>query len=173
MPSNSTALSRLLIEERPSLLRLARRIVGSLPAAEDVTQAVWLRIQQVEDEPPIADRRGYLYRLVHNLAADERRSSVRRARLFDEGELPQEIPSLEPSAEAVVLDRDTMARMTAVIEELPPRCREVFVLRKIDGLSPAEISARLGITPNMVAKHVRIALQHCLDRLAGFEAGQD
>lgn len=172
MPTNSIALSRLLIEERPSLLRLARRIVGSTPVAEDVTQGVWLKIQRIEDDPPIADARGFLYRLVLNLAADQRRAAVRRARLFDEGELPKEIPSREPSAEAVVINRDLMARMTAAIQELPPRCREVFVLRKIDGLSPAEISRRLGITPNMVAKHVRIALQHCLDRLEADDIGQ-
>ena len=170
MPTNSFALSRLLIAERPSLLRLARRIVGNTPAAEDVTQTVWLRIQRVADEPAIADKRGFLYRLVLNLAADQRRAAVRQARLFETGAVPQDVASQEPTAEAVILGRDQMARMVAAIEELPPRCREVFVMRKIDGLSPSEISRRLGITPNMVAKHVRIALQHCLARLEDEDA---
>jgi len=38
MPTNAPALTRLLVRERPSLLRLAQRIVGSAPAAEDVEQ---------------------------------------------------------------------------------------------------------------------------------------
>ncbi len=165
MSSNATALSRLLIAERATLIRRLVRILGSEPAAEDVTQAVWLRIQRVQDDPPINDKRGFLYRLVLNLAADHRRASTRYARLFDSGELPNDVAAPEPSAEAEVIGRETMARMAAAIEELSPRCREVFVMRKIDGLSPSEIADRLGITTNMVAKHVRIALQHCLARL--------
>lgn len=165
MTTNSVALTRLLLEERPSLLRLARRIVGSGVLAEDVTQAVWLRIQRVQDHPPITDKRGFLYRLVLNLASDQRRASRRHDRLFDSGALPEDVASPAPDAEAIVISRDLMAHMAAAIEELPPRCREVFVMRKIDGLSPAEIAERLGITTNMVAKHVRIALQHCLQRL--------
>lgn len=165
MPTNAVALTRLLLDERPSLLRLARRIVGSTTVAEDVTQAAWLRIQRVEDDPPITDKRGFLYRLVLNLAADQRRAALRHDRLFDGGDLPEEVASSDPDAEAILVNRDLLVHMAAAIEELPPRCREVFVMRKIDGLSPADIAAKLGITTNMVAKHVRTALQHCLKRL--------
>lgn len=78
MPTNAAALTRLLLRERPSLLRLAQRIVGTAPAAEDVTQSLWLRIQRVEDDPPIANKRAYLYRLATNLAVDHARSDQRR-----------------------------------------------------------------------------------------------
>lgn len=165
MSTNAVALSRVLIAERPSLIRLARRIVGSEPAAEDIAQAAWLRIQRVEDDPPISDKRGFLYRLVLNLAADQRRAARRRDKLLDSDGLPDDVPSLEPSAEAVMVNRDLLARMRVAIEGLPPRCRQVFVMRNIDGMTPAQIAEALGITTNMVAKHVCIALQHCLDKL--------
>ncbi|WP_434405225.1 RNA polymerase sigma factor [Sphingobium sp. DN12] len=165
MPTNAVALSRVLIAERSSLIRLARRIVGSGTVAEDIAQTAWLRIQRVEDEPPITDKRGFLYRMVLNLASDQRRSALRASRLFDSGDLPEDVASSEPDAEAVAINRDLLGRMAQAVEELPPRCREVFVMRKIDGLTPAEIADRLGISTNMVAKHVRIALQHCLERL--------
>ncbi len=165
MSSNAVDLTRVLIAERPSLIRLARRIVGSEPAAEDIAQAAWLRIQRVEDDPPIIDKRGFLYRLVLNLASDQRRAALRSSRLFDHGELPEHVASADPGPEAIVINRDMLVHMAAAVEELSPRCREVFVMRKIDGLAPAEIADRLGISTNMVAKHVRIALQHCLARL--------
>lgn len=165
MSRNAAALSRVLIAERPSLIRLARGIVGNRHAAEDIAQAAWLRIQRVEDHPPITDKRGFLYRLILNLATDQRRAALRQDRLFEAGDLPEDVACLAPDAETILINRDLLARMGKVIEELPPRCREVFVMRKIDGLSPAEIATRLGITTNMVAKHVRIALLHCLDHL--------
>ncbi|WP_367349937.1 RNA polymerase sigma factor [Sphingobium yanoikuyae] len=45
------------------------------------------------------------------------------------------------------------------------RCRQVFTLRRIDGLPADEVAEKLGITLNAVAKHVRIAVRHCHARL--------
>ena len=53
MPTNAVVLTRLLLAERASLLRLAQRILGNAPAAEDVTQSLWFRVQRIEDDPPI------------------------------------------------------------------------------------------------------------------------
>ena len=83
MPTNAVALSRLLLAERPSLLLLAQRIVGSLPAAEDVTQSLWFRVQRIEDDPPILNKRAYLFRLASNLATDRRRAEARYGELID------------------------------------------------------------------------------------------
>lgn len=164
MPTNAIALTRLLLTERPSLLRLAQRIVG-LPAAEDVTQSLWLRVQRVEDDPPILNNRAYLYRLAGNLATDYARWTRRHDQLFEAADPPTDAPSDEPSAESRVIDRERLARLEAVLEELPLRCRQVFVLRRIDGLPAHEVAARLGITVNAVAKHVRIAVRHCHARM--------
>ncbi len=59
MSNNAHALTRLLLAERPSLLRLAQRIVGDPAGAEDVTQSLWLRIQRIGDDPPIVQKRAY------------------------------------------------------------------------------------------------------------------
>lgn len=165
MQSNAVALSRLLLVERSSLLRLARRIVGSAPAAEDVTQALWLRVQRVEDDPPIINKRAYLFRLAANLANDQARADHRHRALFEAGELPSDVSDGHPSAETRMMDRERVERFEAALEELPLRCRQVFTLRRIDGLSAQEVADRLGITLNTVAKHVRIAVRHCHERM--------
>lgn len=165
MPTNATALTRLLLTERLSLLRLAQRIVGTAPAAEDVTQSLWLRVQRVEDDPPILNKRAYLYRLATNLATDHARAAYRQSELFESSEPPVDVASEAPSAEQRMLDRERMRRFDKALEELPLRCRQVFVLRRIDGLSASEVAARLGITVNAVAKHVRIAVRHCHARM--------
>ncbi|MEE4452221.1 RNA polymerase sigma factor [Novosphingobium resinovorum] len=165
MRTNAAALTQMLLNERGALVRLAQRIVGSAPAAEDVAQSLWFRVQRIEDEPPILDKRAFLYRLVTNLATDHVRAATRHGRIFESGELPTEVKADLPSAETRMVDKERLRRLEAALEELPLRCRQVFTLRRIDGLPVQEVAERLGITPNAVAKHVRIAVRHCHARL--------
>lgn len=165
MPSNSVALSRLLVRERPSLLRLAQRIVGSAPAAEDVTQSLWFRVQRIEDDPPILNKRAYLYRLALNLATDQARSNQRFSALFDTGELPESIADDQPSAERAMLDRENLDVMMAALNELPPRVREIFMLRKFEDMPVSEIVERFGLSRSSISKMMQTALLHCDARL--------
>ncbi|BGE84578.1 hypothetical protein Ms3S1_10140 [Methylosinus sp. 3S-1] len=66
-------------------------------------------------------------------------------------------PSLSPEAR---LDaEETLARFRAALDALPPRCRQVFVMRRFENLHQEEIARRLGISRNMVEKHLRTAFR--------------
>ncbi len=160
MLTNALALSRLLVAERPSLVRWLARMVGET-AAEDVAQSLYLRVQRVADHPPIVNKRSFLFRLARNLAIDHIRAETRRERLFEGDMDARDIPSAEPSAETHLIDRERIRRMTAAVEHLPFRCRQVFILIKFEELSVAETARRLSISQDMVRKHVRHALLVC------------
>jgi len=160
MSTNAVALSRLLATERPSLVRWVARIVGE-PAAEDVAQNLYLRVQRIEDDPPIVNKRSFLFRLARNLAVDHARAERRHRTLFQTDAETGHIASDEPSAETRLLDREKVRRLAAAVEGMPLRCRQVFVLIKLDDLSVPETAVRLGISQDMVRKHVRHALQIC------------
>ena len=161
MPINSFALSRLLIAERPSLLRRLVSIVGNEAAAEDVAQTLWLRIQKVEDEPPIVNKRSFLFRLASNLAIDHLRAERRKDALFTGDDAAATVPAPEPDAEKRLLDMEKLRLLDAAVATLPLRCRQVFVLIKIDELSVPEAARQLGISEDMVRKHIRHALTLC------------
>lgn len=165
MPTNSLALSRLVVDERRSLVRVAQRIVGSLATAEDVAQSLWLKVQTIADDPPILNKRAFLYRLTANVARDRRRADDVYFRTFVGGELPEDVSADIASAEEILLGCEDLALLMRAIDELPPRCREVFLLRKIEELSITQISVRLGIGRSMIARHMRIALRHCLAKV--------
>lgn len=169
MPSNANVLSRLLIAERSSLVRRIRRIVGSVSLAEDIAQSLWLKVQRVGDDPPIANKRAYLYRLASNLAIDQTRSLRSQAALFAGPEGAEAVASGAPSAEKALLDAEALACAMEALGELSPRCQEVMRLRRLENLSAAEIAVRLGISRQMVWRYLTEAMNHISDRLAQAE----
>ena len=52
-----------------------------------------------------------------------------------------------------------------MIEALPPRCREAFVLNRFEGLSHQEVAERMGISVRTVEMQLRIAMAACWDCL--------
>lgn len=165
MSNNASALSRLLLLERSSLLRLSERILRDRPKAEDVTQSLWLRVQRIGDDPPITNKRAYLFRLATNLAMDRAKAERRHNDLFREETLAENIADENPLADKMLLDREALAVVQSAVEQLSPRCREVLHMRRIQGLSASEIAARLGISRQMVTRYIAQAMAHCLDRL--------
>lgn len=156
MPTNSTALSRLLLAERTSLLRRVQRMVGR-DGAEDVVQKLWLKIQAVRDDPPIENPRAYLNRLAHNVAVDHVQGDRRRQDVHAEAMalLHHGVDGI--SGERIVLARDELARVEGVIAALPAATREMFLLSRMEGMPQREIAARVGVSRPTVEKHLRRA----------------
>lgn len=159
MPTNATALTRLLLTERLSLLRLAQRIVGTAPAAEDVTQALWLRVQRIEDDPPILNKRAYLYRLATNLAVDHASGEARRAEVHEEAQALLWGADHALAADRVAIANETLRRIEAAIGSLPEQTRRIFELHRYEGLTQRALADRLGISTTAVEKHMRRAMR--------------
>lgn len=157
MPTNAIALTRLLLAERPSLLRLAQRIVGNAPAAEDVAQSLWFKVQRIEDDPPILNKRAYLFRLATNVAVDHAQDESRRRDAHAEAMVLLSDGVEGISGERVALTRDGVARVQAVIAALPPRTREIFLLSRMEGMAQRAIASHLGVSRPTVEKHLRRA----------------
>ena len=59
-----------------------------------------------------------------------------------------------------------LALLSEAIQSLPTRCRQVFTLRKIYGLSQKEIAARLGISAHTVSAQITIGIHKCTEYFA-------
>ena len=153
----------LLIEEQQRLVySVALRLTGNTAAAEDITQetfiAAWRHIKDFRGESSL---KTWLMRI----AANKTRSYWRWKRLrswvglSDKGEdgegaaladlLPDD-PAGRPEQAALAAELER--RVQSAINALPPRQREVAVLRA-QGLGLAEIGAALGMAEGTVKAH--------------------
>lgn len=148
------------MRNKRDLLNYLMRRVGRSDAS-DLLQETFLRFLQHSQHQAVADPPPFLQRIAINLVRDFARRRKTEAKHLEFGELPKNAPSNEALPDARLEALEKWRLLWSAIETLPPRCREVFVLYMLDGLSLGEIAARLGISRNMAQKHMRLALRRC------------
>lgn len=143
------------------LHRFFMRRFRNVADAADATQETFLRMLDVPTTTVIENPQAYLFQVAKSVARVASARMAADANLF----LP-EIAGMDqaldaPDQERVVSARQGLMLMAKAIEKLPNRCQEVYILSRLHGLSNGEISDKLGISRNMVEKHIIKALIHC------------
>jgi len=155
-------LAHLYCLHADELNRFLSRRTASAEQAADLVQEMFLRlIERDSAAEEIRHPRGYLYRSAKNIAAESWRSSSPKTEVVDVAGLQAEEEPSSPSPETLLHQQQTNALLLAAIENLPPRCREVFMLHKFEGLTYNQIAAQLGITTSAVEKQMMRAMQAC------------
>jgi RNA polymerase sigma factor (sigma-70 family) len=151
------------------LRRFLSRMVNDSDTASDIAQESYARVLSITRSGRVIENpRALLYRTGRNLVTDmHRRATVRAALDIDElaeHEEPAAPRTNQPDELWASAQRTQL--LLAAIEALPPRCREAFILHKFDGLNHAEVASRMGISRNMLEKHIIRGLLSCRTRLA-------
>ncbi len=135
----------------------ALRIVDDAQSAEDIVEDTFMKAWQIiVDDKEIADFKAYMYRMVRNACISYLRNR-------------KEIVGLEfvPEADEEAVDTSERdARIWKAIDELPDKCREVFLLSKQDGLSNEEIAEKMGISISTVKNQMTKAFSRLRDTLS-------
>jgi len=146
----------------------AYRVTGSIQDAEDVLQAVFLRLLKRSEQPDYRDSSlAYLCRAAINGSLDLLRS---RSRVQLESLDEQVFPSTLGAAESETRQAELRLHLRKAIQTLDHRAAEVFALRVFEDFSNAEIAVVLEITSNNVAviyHKARTQLQEILGELEG------
>lgn len=131
--------------------------------AEDLVQESFARLLGRPDGLALISRpAAFLNRIARNLWLNGEKASRSRPPLV---EYDERIGPDSPDDPVALLEaRDLLARVEAAIEKLPPRARNVFVARRIDGLSYAEIAEQQGLSIRGVEKQMGKAIA-ALDRM--------
>lgn len=155
------AVENLYIRHHAALRRFLTRMLRCEETAADVAQAAYLRILRFAPRRAVDNSRAYLFQVAANAARDHLAREATRQRTLDGDTALERYSCAGPDAEATTLARERLNLLAGAVNELPPRCREVFLMSRLDGLRHGEIAERLGISRNMVEKHIIKALRHC------------
>jgi RNA polymerase sigma factor (sigma-70 family) len=130
--------------------------------APDVAQEAYIRIMQYEGSKDIDSPSSLLFRIAINVANDLGRAEQVR-HLSDHCELNElDIDSGVATPEREVAASQDLDQLCDVIQQLPSKCRQVFLLSRAQDMTYPQIARHCGISVKMVEKHISHALAVCM-----------
>lgn len=140
------------------LRRYVARMVGCEAEAKDIVQDAQARVHAVMQRQEVAHPHALLYTTARHLAIDELKHRA-RSPFRDEPAAEESAPCGLPSVEDTVMAREEWTLLQQAIAGLTQECRDVLLLRTVEGLSHEEISRRLSVPRKTVEKRLYRAVR--------------
>ena len=135
--------------------------LGDASQAADLAHDTYVRIMVSGRTPGEDQSRAYLMQVAKGLVIDlARRQKLEKA--YQEA-LMTLSDALVPCLETQAIVIETLMQIDAVLNSLPPKVRETFMLSQFDGLTYSEIAERLEMSVGGVRKYMAKALHACVD----------
>lgn len=135
---------------------------------DDIVQESFLRFYSLRHDQEITAPLGYLHRIARNLMIDRSRRRSPLINAVDIDDVAEIFLLTAPRQEEGRRLADLQNAYHAALAELPPRCAQVFHLRRHCEMATSDVAAQLSITTRMVQKHMVIAMEHLEQRLRPF-----
>jgi RNA polymerase sigma factor (sigma-70 family) len=150
-----------------------RRWTGRAQDIDDVIQEAYSRLASLDSVAHIGSGRAYLFQTTRNIVLEQVRRSkiIHIDNVMDMGTLA--LVDEAPSLDRVVGGARELQRVEQLINQLPLKCRRVFVLRRIHGTSQREIAGMFGISESAVEKLATRGLKLILKAMEGDHTAKD
>jgi RNA polymerase sigma factor (sigma-70 family) len=170
--STAEVVSHLFREHNRMLVGYLTARLRSVHEAKEVAQEAYVRLLQLQNPGAPSLLRAYLFKTATHLAIDRLRhravqQSAERGELFDgltAGASDNDDPAEQLEA------RERTEHLLGFLQELPVKCRGVFELHRLEGLTQHEVGGRLGLSERMVRRYITYAMLYCRLRLDGVPA---
>jgi RNA polymerase sigma-70 factor (ECF subfamily) len=158
--SQNALIHQMYIQHNSWLHRWLTKKIGSSVDAADLAQDTFISILHKEDLSFIAEPRAYLTTIAHHLMVNHvRRHKIEQAFLNAIALLSE---SETPSPETIAISLESLVKIDEMLNGLPSKVRQAFLLSHLEGLSHLEIAERLNISKSCVRKYLAKALAQCV-----------
>ena len=157
--SQSNTVEVLYQDHHSWLTGWLRRKLGCPQNAADLAQDTFMRLLTARETPAPGEPRAFLTVVAKRVLFNHyRRQDLERAYLQALADLPEQVA---PSEEERAIILQTLMELDQLLDGLPSPVKRTFLLAQIDGLSHAQIGARLGVSVATVKRHLSKAALRC------------
>lgn len=160
------AFQSVVYDFSDQLLTFSMGFVRKREIAEEIVSDAFVTLwRQRENIVEIHDLKAYLYILVRNASISYlRKMNTRKEISLDTLEEYYTLPLTGPETDEIT--EDILNQVNQAIEQLPPKCKIVFTLAKVQGMKYKDISEVLGVSVKTINNHIANALVHISQSLA-------
>lgn len=162
----------ILVHEA-SLTRFLSRSWQDQSEVDDIRQEVYVKVYQAALVELPSSAKSFLFAVARNLLIDK----VRRNRIVSIEAVGgwkeldnMGLVSAEISQERALDSRQELQRLAEVLDNLPPRSREVLWLRRVEDMPQRDVAHKLRISEGSVEKALARAMRHLVKGLFGGNA---
>ncbi|ARN73807.1 RNA polymerase sigma factor [Oceanicoccus sagamiensis] len=144
-----------------AIKRFLARLLYRPEDVDEITQETFLVAYNANSKRTVHSPKAYLFKVAKNIALRELTRKSTKMTDYLEDALAQNAELIEGNAtlESEVMAQQTLAGYCNAIASLPPQCRKVFILRKVQAKSHREIAASLNISVSAVEKHIALGVK--------------
>lgn len=169
-PPRQTAVTSAFLESAAFLKKFLSRFLPVQQDIEDVAQEAYLRAYVAEQRQSIEQPKAFLFRIAKNLALTRLSRKSRRITDYIEEAGESVVVDTSPASDEELEAQQSFGLYCEAVAALPEKCRQVFLLRKVHGLSHKEIGERLGLSISSVEKYLREGILACRAHVTDHEA---
>ena len=150
-----SAVTQAFLTNQDAIKRFVSRFLFRQQDIDDVAQEAFLKAYNAELARDIEHPKAYLFKIARNVALEglRKKNSQIADHIVDFDE--NSITDHEGSVEAHMETQEYLGAFCEAAARLTPKCRRVFLMRKVYGFSYKEITERLGISMSTAEKHMR------------------
>ena len=166
MPPADPAMTRWFAEHvqpHEAMLRAwLRNQFKSEDDIDDLLQETYLRLLRTREQREVTSPKAFLFAVARNLALDRlRRREVLPTKSLVENDVLSVLEEGGGIPETIAHNQE-LELLTEAIQSLPDRCRQIFTLRKVYGMSQPEIAQQLGLSENTVSAQLTLGVKKCM-----------
>ncbi len=156
-------IMKVFQENEIALKRFIKRFTSVSHNVDDFAQETFLKCFAAELRMQINEPKAFLFKIAKNVALTEIRKDSRSPRgyLKNVDDISQILDTDQATAEDWLDGRKKLILFSKAVAQLTPRCREAFLMRRIDNLQYKQIANRMDISVSAVEKHVTTGLLRC------------
>ncbi|MBS0470428.1 MAG: RNA polymerase sigma factor [Proteobacteria bacterium] len=158
---NKRPVDQIYRDEASALRTFVKRIVRNSSDAEDLVQETFLRSWPALDSGTVDCPRAFLFRTARNLSLNHIRNGRVRSSDAARAASDEAFRQYLPTAEEQIIASEEAAACHQLLDALPSRCREAFVLRVVDEMSYKQMSKSMRLSVSTVEKHIGKGKQIC------------
>ena len=159
------------LQNESSIKRFIRRFLYKSEDIDEIAQETFLRAYRATGDRDVESPKAYLFQVARSLAYNELARKTRRLTDYLEEATEVDVSSHQ-SLEEELSAQQKITLYFEAISDLPPQCRKVFLMRKVQAMPHQAIADALGISTSAVEKNIARGTERCKQFMAHREAAE-